>query len=263
MKALTDGAREELARYLNDVERSLEGQTNVSAPDVVAGIREHVEAELSSQVAGEATAEDLADVLQRLGPPAAWVEPGGSEAAGSAAGTSRRTATAALGVVGIGIALVLANTLTAVGWGLLVGGSVVARGGYDTEPGAAMSAESRAALVWARLSTLLGGVAVLLGPALYVWGASQIGGVLETPLERHLDLVGAERPLHYWLAVGALASAATGVWWICVGVLIRQFERPARRLLGPLEHLVSMGPGRRLLLGGAILLALSLLGLVL
>lgn len=263
MKALTDGAREELDRYLNDVERSLDGQAEVSAPDVVAGIREHVEAELGSQVEGVATAEDIADVLQRLGPPAAWVEPGSLEAAGAAAGSTRRTAAVALGLVGIGVALVLVNTLTALGWGLVIVGSVAARGGYDAAPGAEMSAESRAALAWARLSTLLGGVAVLLGPALYVWGASQTGGVLETPLERHLDLAGSERPLRFWLAMGALASAATGAWWICAGGLIRHFERPARHLVGPLRDLVSMRSTRRLLLGGVILLALSLLGLFL
>lgn len=263
MKALTDGARDELDRYLDSVERTLHGQTDVSAPDVVAGIREHVEAELGSRVEGVATAEDLADVLQQLGPPTAWLEGGSSGAARTGALTSRRTAATALGLVGVGITLLLADTLTAVGWGLLIVGSVAARGGYDAATGPEMSPESRGALIWARLSTLLGAVVVLLGPALYIWGASQIGGVLETPLEAHLDLAASERPFHYWLAVGALASVATGVWWICVGALIRQFEQPARLLLGPLQSLVSARPLRRLLLGGAILLALSSLGLLL
>ena len=84
---LTEGGREALERYLAQVEQSLRGRPEIEARDVVAGLREHVETEVALIGGGVATAEEIAEVLERLGAPEALAHDG---AVGHPAGSPRR-----------------------------------------------------------------------------------------------------------------------------------------------------------------------------
>ncbi len=64
---LTGRARQRLDDYLSRVEHALRGRPELDARDVVAGLREHVESELAALGGDFATAEEMADVLDRLG----------------------------------------------------------------------------------------------------------------------------------------------------------------------------------------------------
>lgn len=276
---LTEGARRDLESYLREIRNSLAGDPDVDAGEVVAGIREHVEAALSGRGSEPGTAEDLADVLERLGTPEQWADSGGGaartprapgDAPGRASSPRRlRPEVAPLILMGAGGALALGEVAVPLGWGLIVAGAVSARivlegsGARDREDTALVRLT---ALLW-QVSALAGGGALLFLPAVLIWGQSQTGGVLEPLLMDRALPAGAppgpgERPGGYWPLVGLAAALVTGIWWVALGLLARSVSERLRRLLGPASW-VGSGPVRwGLLVGGSVLLALSLLLIV-
>lgn len=252
---MTTMAREVLNRYLVGVRRSLEHRRDVDVGDVEAGIVEHVETVLAMRSIEHATAEDVSDVLEQLGPAAALGEsgdPGDAWEEGAAGEMSRTGALSALALMGSGLALFALNVpvvgLIAVGAGVLLARVLISSADTIRSP------ESRmVVLVWQL--AVIGGLAVLLlGPAALAWGAAQIGGILEGPLTGYLGVSGAGRPLRYWVATGLVAGAVTGAWWLLVGALATRHADALTRALGPAAHFIPARSGRVVFTIGAILL---------
>lgn len=287
---MTDRARELLARYEADVRRSLAGRTDVDPEDVVAGIREHVDAALyggsADAIASEATratAEEVADALERLGAPSSWVADTGPLPAGATGVAARRAAILpAFGLVVFGGILVFTPRWGALGWGLLIAGTLVLRmaGLRDGSPvldGPAIAdsgAADRLALFWWWLAAGFGSVVLLAAPAVLAWGAAQTGGALVQPLSTLVEASAATRTSGslagrsgaYWLATAAVAGLANGAWWVFIGLGLRRWGHVVRHALGPARKLSGPRVPRALLLGGAfqcgvaLLSALPLLG---
>lgn len=269
---LTGKGRAVLEAYLAEVRRSLAGRIDVDADDVVAGLREHVDAELSARQAGHATVEEVMGVLERLGTPTAWVasgmagtaQPGGESPFGNGDVPQARTGLAAarvgLVLAGLGLALVLMGVWTMLGWALLAAGIVGARLGVVDEAGAPLLEVRLTRLLWQGSAGALV-LLLVLGPVVLVWSQAQIGGVLEGWLSARVAVHGTGRPAVYWLATSAVAAAVTGVWWLLLGLLVRRFRAAMRRILAPpAAWLVPASSSRRLLVGGLLLLVFSVLG---
>lgn len=274
---LTEKARADLAEYLRDVRASLEGDSGVDPDHVVEGIREHVEAALDREGVQPGTAEDLADVLDRLGDPRQWATSGKIPSPASldntrdARGPSGprallRPELAPLFLAGSGTVLVLAELTVPLGWGLVIAGAVTARIFLDSpevQSRRSSPAVVLVSLLW-HVSAILATGALLLLPAILVWGQSQTGGVLEPLiLDRTLPPGGSPvpggRPPGYWPLVALLSCAVTGAWWIGLVLLGRWMSRRIRRALGPASYLVSGRTLRGVLTGGGLLLIFSIL----
>lgn len=274
---LTEKARHDLEEYLRDVRASLEDEPGVDPEHVVEGIREHVEAALTRQGTQPGTVEDLADVLDRLGDPRQWATSGEIPSPASLDGTGDpgrpsgprallRPELVPLFLAGSGTVLVLAELTVPLGWGLIIAGAITARIFLDSPEVRSRSSSPTVVLVsllW-NVSAILGTGALLLLPAVLVWGQSQTGGVLEPLiLDRTLPPGGSPipggRPPGYWPLVALLSSAVTGAWWIGLGLLGRGMSRRIRRALGPASYLVSGRTLRGVLIGGGLLLIVSLL----
>lgn len=268
---LTRKAEDRLVEYLDDVRRSMEATPGMDAADVVAGIREHVEAELGAAGTTEATAEDVADVIARLGPPSAWGTPGAEAEAGAKDPSHSPTVSGAWPIAGgsllvaLGLPLAFTARWAGLGWILLISGTLVLRlasSGDEGLPSRHRPAE-RLAVAWWRLAAAAGALALLLAPAVLAWGAAQIGGPLEAPLAARIGVDGYPRSWTYWGATAAVGAFATGLWWITIGTGVRLFTDGLRRALGSSRYLVGQGVPRRLVVSGLALVALSLLGLLL
>lgn len=280
---LTEGARRDLERYLRQVRVTLTGRADVDLEDVVEGIREHVEAALGHREADPATVEDLADVLERLGPPDRWddedavpvVEPGragpGVEDSHDPTATRARLELVPLVLTGTGGTLVLVERAVPLGWALIVVGAVTARivlpsPGRETARGTVGGTLVR--ILW-HVSAIGGTAALLLLPAALIWAQSQIGGVLEPYLlERTLPLgtqgssTAGNRPPGYWPLAGLLAGSVTGGWWLLLGALGRAARERVRRGLGSADYLASRRALRGALICGGMILIASVILLV-
>lgn len=271
---LTEKARSDLEEYLRDVRTSLEGDPDVDPDHVVEGIREHVAAALAGLDADPGTAEDLADVLLRLGSPGQWREaappaPGRPESESARRRESRhRTGwevTPLLLVAGGGI-LILAELAAPLGWGLLAAGALTARiviGSRPPGPQSLSAPEGLTSLLW-HVAVVTFATALVLFPAILVWSQSQTGGILEPLIMNRTLPPGAtpfmgDRPGGYWSLVALTAGLATGVWWTMLGLVARRAPDPIDRVLGPASWLASDSLLAGLLVCGALLLGLCLL----
>lgn len=272
---LTDRASRDLDRYLERVRESLRDREGVDPEDVVAGVREHLEATFASRQDAPVTAEDLADVLERLGSPEEWAE----EEADSriltpsdpvtrrALGADPWIELAPLSLAAAGGILILVELTVPLGWGLLVVAAVTARlvmGSASYETGRRPVSATLVAVLW-HLSAIAAVAGILLAPAVLIWGQSQIGGALVPFLLEHTLPSGAPatpipgaRPSGYWPLVGLLAGTATGAWWIGIGIAGRALSEKLRGALGPADYLASPTVLRAVLLTGGFLFVLSL-----
>lgn len=259
----TEPARAALDAYLARVRRALEGRSDVDAGDVVAGLAEHVEAELAFRAADPATAEDVAEVLERVGPVETVGEVGGKgEAAGDGGGVAPEVArgpTLAVLTVALAGIVLLPTRLMPVGVVLLLTTVVAAR---LVLPGAGPvhSVEGRLIRALWGIGAAVTVVGLLLGPAVLVWSQAQIGGVLEAPLARHVGAEGAERPIRYWLAMAGAAGLVTGTWWMVLGLVVRRFGDAIRRGLGAASPVVPVRSAPTLIRVGLALFVVSLFG---
>ena len=255
---LTNMARQELETYLAEVRRSLGGRSDVNASDVVAGIREHVETELSMRAVETVTAEDVADVLDGLGPPASLTDDGSAGVADMDMHRTRAASIAALVLAGVGIALI-PTAMLPLGWTLIATSLLTARLVLPAV-GPVRGVEGRLVLAMWHAGVACAAVALLFGPAVLVWGAAQIGGVLEGPLASRVGIEGTARPAVYWATMAAAAGAVTGVWWLLLGVLLRLGGDVFRGALGPARWAIPPRSSRTLLIAGAVVSAISLVG---
>ena len=275
----TARAQELWERYQADVRRAL-AASDVDAEDVLAGIREHVEAEAVREGLSTVTGEDLAEILDRLGPPQQWAEAdpgdasssgrnGGDGAAADLSPEGRAASLAALVLVIVGVTLVLLGLWSGVGWGFLVIGAVLARAAVGDAPPPTDGAGSwRTASPLRRLASVIWWVAVvgaaaalLFAPAVLTWAAAQTGGWLEAPLTERFGA--GPRPAAYWRATVLLIGALSGTWWLVSGGLLLRFREGLRGLLGEAAIVLPRRAPRVLLVAGTALLVLSVGGMVL
>lgn len=255
----TAGGRAALDAYLTGVRRSLEGRSDLDAADVVAGIEEHVETELSVRSVDPATAEDVNDVLEQLGSVQYLNETAAVSEDRLTQEVGRWPAVAVLVLAALGIAL-LPTRLMPVAVALLVT-SVLGARFLVPEDGATRNAAGRPIRLLWQLGAAAAALGVMLGPAVLVWSSAQVGGVLEDPLARYADVSGTERPLQYWTAMAAVAGLVTGVWWMLLGLVVRRFAGELSHALGPARHIVGRSRASALLRIGAGLIVVSGIGL--
>ncbi len=249
---LTNPGRAALEAYLARVEQSLSGRVDVDATDVVAGIREHVETELLATAVERPTVEDVADILERLGPAEALAHSQILDS-GGASDVSRTAAFAILLVTVVGLVLLLLpGPLFPLGWACLIAGLVSARLALPREGGHDMPARFLTAF-W-QAGVLTGFLAVLLAPAVLAWAWAQTGGPLVGVLAGHAGVVGRARPTGYWAGMVAVAAGATGVWWLVTGWLLQRHDSRLRRGLGAGSRMLPRRSGRNLLVAGTALL---------
>lgn len=264
---LTDRAEALWASYEAEVRARLGDRGDVDVGDVLAGVREHVEAELSRRGVERATGEDMAEVLERVGGPSQWVEMGVESGAGARGGevaSGSRAGLVALGLVLVGGLLVLSASwwAWAPGWGLVVSGVIVARVSLS-EPGPVAGPAHRLTLVLWWFAVLTSAAAVLLAPAALTWVSAQIGGWLEQTLPGRPGVPGAPGTAGYWRLPTAVAAATTGLWWLALGAGAARFGDAIRRFLGPARGVLGPGTSRFLGVAGAILLITGLISGVL
>lgn len=256
---LTPRAREHLEDYVARLRLSLAGRSDVDAADVESGIREHVEAELSARSIHEATAEDVSDVLDGLGAPEAMAAEEGTATAGAVRESrgGRGVPAAALGLVGVGLALMVLNNPA--WWVAVAAGVLLARACVPIAAPARGPLEVALLWVW-KIAAAAGALGVLLAPAVLVWANAQMGGLLEGSLEAFTGLGGGARPARYWVAMAAAAGAVTGLWWLLMGLLLRRYDGSVRRALGPARLMIPDSTAGALLALGGALLVVSILG---
>lgn len=272
---LTEGARRLWEGYAADVRRSLAGRDDIDADDVVAGVREHVEAELGARGAGGTTAEELSDVLDRLGPPGDWVDAGDAASPSVPVGTRpgaaddlaarRWLSLAALVFTVVGAALVLGSPWWGPGWGALVLAAVLARVALEGSSGAGAERTISPAGPLRRLTevvwwtaVLAAAVLLLLGPAAVTWGAAQTGGALEPVLSG--GGTGVPRPDGYWRAAGLVMAGGTGLWWLVLSAVAGLGRTALCRALGPAAKLIGRRVPVALAVAGSALVILALIG---
>lgn len=272
---LTDRAEALWASYEAEVRARFAGRDDVDAADVLAGLREHVESELSGRGVDRVAGEDMAEVLERVGGPEQWAAgdmdstgPGGPGDAPST-GEGRATSVAAVALVVVGVLLVTLGRWGAMGWGFLAVGAVLARtalGGL-ADPAAESGAPEPATTPLDRLVHVIWWAAavgvlalVVLGPAVVTWAAAQTGGFLEGPLAERVGTDVRPRPAEYWRLTALVIGALSGTWWLVAGSLVARFRATLRRLLGPAAPLLPRRAASLVAAVGAILLLASVIG---
>lgn len=207
MVEITARGRELLERYLAEVRLGVRGD-DVEVEEVVSDVRDHVHAALDRgpSPAGE---EAVAEVLRRLGDPADWGDPAGSDRPSRGASADlRRWAWGVFALTGIGVALFpwVGPLLLLVAW--VAARAVLAR----IPSGGRIPGDLR----WLLLPpVVLGVVAVVavvaLGPLMpWVEWAARFGDA--APLVT---------------AVGAL------LWWLVLALVVRMVPGLVKRVVHP------------------------------
>lgn len=262
--SLTDRARDRLDEYLDEVRRAAGARDDVDAEDVVAGVREHIDAELAERdPASPVTVARLDEVLERLGMPGRWDDgpgPDSGPASGreSTAGTPTRGATLALiGALALGlVGLLLATFERPVpGVALLVTGALAARAALAAPDGTASELGELVLRVYWTLAVLAAAGVLLTAPAVAVWSSAQIGGFLDGWANPGAAPIPGTRDPSYWRWIAGLVVGSTAGWWTLLGVAGLRLTPAANRVLGPaLLHLSRSSV--RVLIGCGLVLIL-------
>jgi len=259
MIALTDRARDHLERYLDEVRRVAAAGGDVDADDVVAGVREHVEAELADEDPGAPiTAERLDQVLERLGTPGRWE--GEPRNAGAEAAQPREAHTALIAVIALGlVGLLLATFERPVpGIALLAAGGAVARVALMAGDRASSELGELVLRTYWTLTALAVLVLLLAAPAVAVWSSAQIGGFLDGLANPSAPPIPGTRDPSYWRWITGLVAASTAAWWTVLGLAGVKWRPFANRLVGPALVQLSAASVRGLIACGVFLILPSL-----
>jgi HAAS domain-containing protein len=233
MLTLTPDARQHLEQYLHGLRQSLRG-TGVEAADVEADVREHIASALEGEAAPVARPV-LERVLERLGPPAAWIP---DEELPLWRRTVRRLAHGPeewrLAYLCFGLTVVGALTAPLGGPVLMIAAYFLARSAHALARAQGTTLGARRWLIDPALVlfALPMGVVLFFGPlpAVLVWGIEE-GGFLR--------LARVEAGLPTWPRMrvyAALTAMAAGGWWILVAAASAAGIRAVRALLFPLAN---------------------------
>jgi len=102
--------------YLARVKRALAGRDASEVEEVVESVTAHIEEELSGDLDGEVSLVQMANVLERLGPPEAYMEQGSNDSAAEAISQSPRLSRkAVLGALMLPIMIAVDLLILAIG----------------------------------------------------------------------------------------------------------------------------------------------------
>lgn len=260
MLEMTERARRRLEEYMSDVRGRLARAPDLDVTEVLRGLREHVDSELSASrsAPGPVTAAEMEGILERLGSPASLARAAGS--AREPAPAAPWTILAALGLVLAAAVLFAAGTALPVAFVLGVAGLVLGRlaaAGRVTDRAEYAPGRLLGLVLMGCTSALV--AALLVAPAVLVWSQAQIGGVLDAARNPGAPPVPGTRPGSYWVYVTGLAGLVTGLWWLLAGATTARWTAAARRAVGPFPVRLEARHGRVL---AAIGLALAAVGLL-
>jgi len=235
---LTVEAQHRLDRYLTQVRALLRAAPKLDADEIERDIRAHIDSELADRD-HEVTAEELENVLRRLGSPTQWVDedevPQWRRALATLhGGHDWRLSYLCLGATGLGFLLLFAGTPIALAF--FAGGFVLAR--------AALSlAEERDEPLGSRRWLVLPAIAVVVVPALVALFLGPIIGLGQAGYEEGWfvgTVIGepfAVSAAHEALVRTALILLGLGTWWLLLaafwGLLQRAVASFARPLYQP------------------------------
>jgi hypothetical protein len=247
MIVFTQAARNRLDEYLNVVRRAHPDVSTSDIDEVIADIRDHVEEELANAPA-PISAQQLAEVLERLGDPRQWAD---KQDAAPRSAIDWAMSTAALVMSAAGLLWQLP---------LILVGYILAR--VRLERGKVIGPERW--LVYPPLT--VGVIAILLVLLFWPYGFAVAVGAPGGFLESFPDALSKLPPQGtpaYWLRVYAYASIALGVWWALLGVSLRRAQRALALLLPEKAASTTAAHGNRLaLVGGALALLASVFVLI-
>jgi len=101
--------------YLARVKAALASREASEVEEVIQSVKEHIEEELSDDLDGEVSLVQMANVVERLGPPEAYIQPEGDEAPPITSPSPRLSTKAVLGALMVPIVLALAFFVLAIG----------------------------------------------------------------------------------------------------------------------------------------------------
>jgi len=260
---LTLEAQHRLDRYLSQVRALLRAAPKLDADEIERDIRSHIDTELADRD-HEVTAEELENVLRRLGSPTQWVDEDEvpwwrRTLATLHSGEDWRLSYLCLGTTSLGLLLLLAGTPVALA--LFAAGFVLAR--------AALSlAEERDEALGPRRWLVLPAIAVVVVPVLAALVLGPLIGLGQAGYDEGwfaATAIGEARvdpPAREALVRASLVAAGVGAWWLLLaagwGLLQRAVASFARPLYEP-----TPVHRRRFAVAGAVLTALGVAALLL
>jgi len=256
MAVLTQDAQSQLARYLRQMRVALRGHPSVDPDDIERDVLGHIDAELAGH--HEPIVEsDLRRVLDRLGAPSQWVPveeltPWWGLISSLRDGPEDwRLAYLSLTLALVGAMLSLGNAwlgplplLFPIVAFFMARASLELLEHHDEPVGARR---------WLLYPVLLPWY-VLLVAALLLWPLGPIAGALnDTPAIQ--EWMARSNPEWFWMIAPASGALALGLWWACLGLILRSFPGALRAALRPFADGFERRHGTRLALVGSLVAA--------
>lgn len=261
MMRATVAASERIDRYLRDVRDRLRPYPQVDEEEVVRDVREHIEAALSGEPAPVAETA-AARVLERLGPPDAWLPAEDLTLGRAALARLRhgpedwRLAYVSAGTLGIGVVLPALGLPPVIALMFVLAAYVSGRAAIELAPGGDGRGQR-----WLAYPAVLGVqtvllAAVLLWPLALVLPIGATGGWLDALREtgRSLPHGGTAEA---WGITARGIGVVQGVWWLAAGWALARHPEWLRRLLFPIGRGVTSRPGRLLAAAGLVIAVVS------
>jgi hypothetical protein len=255
MVVLTQDAQSQLARYLRQMRTALRGHPSVDPDDIERDVLGHIDAELAGH--HEPIVEhDLRRVLDRLGAPSQWVPAEELTPWWGVISSLRdgpedwRLAYLSLTLAFVGATLFLGNAwLWPLPLLLPIVAFFMARASLELLE---HHEEPIGARRWLLYPVLLPWYAVL-AVALLLWPLAPVGGALnDIPLE---EWAVRSTPEWAWAIVPASAALLLGLWWACLGLILRRSPAALRAAFRPFANAFDRRHGTRLALVGALVAA--------
>jgi hypothetical protein len=255
MVVLTQDAQSQLARYLRQMRTALRGHPSVDPDDIERDVLGHIDAELAGHP--EPVVEgDLRRVLDRLGAPNQWV-PAEELTPWWGLISSLRNGPEDWRLAYLSLTLAFVGTTLFLGgvwlWPLPLLLPIVAffmaRASLELLE---HHEEPLGARRWLLFPVLLPWY-VVLAVVLLLWPIGPIGGALnDLKIEEW-----AARAIPEWSGAIVPASAALvlGLWWACLGLILRRYPDALRTAFRPFANAFDRRHGTRLALVGILVAA--------
>jgi hypothetical protein len=253
MAVLTQDAQSQLARYLRQMRAALRGHPSVDPDDIERDVLGHIDAELAGQ--HEPIVEpDLRRVLDRLGPPSQWVPAEELTPWWGLISSLRdgpedwRLAYLSLTLAFVGAALFLGDAwLWPLPLLLPLVAFFMARASlelleYHEEPIGARR--------WLLFPVLLPWYGVL-AVALMLWPMGPIAGALNDPPIQ--EWAARSTPEWSWAIAPAGVALGLGLWWACLGFILRRRPAAPRAAFRPFANAFDRRHGTWLAVVGSLI----------
>jgi hypothetical protein len=256
MAVLTQDAQSQLERYLRQMRAALRGHPSVDPDDIERDVLGHIDAELAGH--HEPVPErDLRRVLDRLGAPNQWVPAEELTPWWGLISSLRngpedwRLAYLSLTLAFVGATLFLGNAwLWPLPLLLPLVAFFMARASlelleYHEEPIGARR--------WLLYPVLLPWYVVLAVPLLLGPLVPLAGALNDVPIEEWM--VARSTPEWSWAIAPTSVALVLGLWWACLGLILRRFPTAPRAVFRPFANAFDRRHGTRLALVGFLVAA--------